>query len=132
MRFTHFLTFRDGSAVTDAERAALTALLAGTNTLASARIYLPTTTHDPYLDDGKPPSLVVQCYFAELQHLEAAFAKDGPLQALAAPTLLPSQTSATIVQEALAVRQYPVPDKMFQTPDGAPHCTYLVSCAGPT
>ena len=131
MRFTHFLTFRDGGAVTDAERAALAALLASTNTLASARIYLPTTTHDPYLDDGKPPSLVVQCYFAELQHLEAAFAKNGPLQALATPALLPSQKGAAIVQEALAARHYPVPDKIFQTPDGAPHCTYLVSYVGP-
>lgn len=131
MRFAHFLTFNGRDEPSAAEVAALAALLGQTRGLSEARIYTPAATKDPYLDDGRPPSLVVQSYFAELQALEAAFGKGGALQGLVAPDLLPSQAGVEIVQEALAVRHYPVPDPVFQTPAGVPHCTYLVSYRGP-
>ena len=131
MRFAHFLSFNGRDEPNAAEVAALAALLGQTPGLSEARIYTPAATKDPYLDDGRPPSLVVQSYFAELQALEAAFGKGGALQGLVAPDLLPSQAGVEIVQEALAVRHYPVPDPVFQTPAGVPHCTYLVSYRGP-
>lgn len=131
MRFCHFLTFTGGGDPSAAELAALSALLAATPGMSKALLYTSASTHDPYLDDGKPPSLVIQTYFSELQALEAAFTRNSPLQKLIDPTFLPSQAGTTIVQEALAVRHYKVPDANFQTPAGQPHCTYLVAYCGP-
>ena len=131
MRFVHFLNFTGGSEPSEAELAALTGVLGATPGLAKALLHTPATTHDPYLNDGRPPSLVVQSYFDDLQALEAAFAKTGPLQALAEPSLLPTQRAAAVTQEAMAARHFPVPDATFGTPPGTPHCTYLVAYVGP-
>ena len=57
MRFTHFLTCNGGDEPGAAELAALAALLGRTPGLSDARIYTPAATRDPYLDDGRPPSL---------------------------------------------------------------------------
>ena len=73
-------------------------------------IYTPAQTHDPYLDDGRPPALALQLYFADIAALEAALARDGYLQALAAPDALPSLRGAAVTQQAMLARAFPVPD----------------------
>jgi len=92
--------------------------------------YLLAEPGAPFWRDGGARHELAQ-QFAELQALEAAFGKGGALQRLAAPDLLPSQAGVDMAQEALAVRHYPVPDPVFRTPAGVPHCTYLVSYRGP-
>ena len=129
MRFCHFLNFRAAAEPSEAERRAVAGLLAATAGVVNALLHTPAATHDPYLNDGRPPSLVIQTYFDDLQALEAAFAGNGPLQRLL--ELLPNQMNDDATQEAMAVRRYPVPDANFQVPDGAPHCSYLVAYVGP-
>ncbi len=129
MRFCHFLNFRAEHEPTPSERAAVSALLADTPGVAHALLHTPASTHDPYLNDGRPPSLVIQSYFGDIQALEAAFAAGGRLQGLL--DLLPSQLNAEATQEAMAVRRFLVPDPVFQVADGAPHCSYLVAYVGP-
>ena len=89
MRFCHFLNFHAEHEPTPSERAAVSSLLAATAGVAHALLHTPASTHDPYLNDGRPPSLVIQSYFGDIQALEAAFATSGPLHGLL--DLLPSQ-----------------------------------------
>ncbi|MBU6496953.1 MAG: EthD family reductase [Rhodospirillales bacterium] len=100
--------------------AGLAAALAGVAGMARALIHTPAATHDPYLDDGAPPALVLQLYFDEIAALEAAIAPGGRLAAL--PGLAR--------QQAMLVRPFAVPDARLRTASGAPHCTYLVAYQG--
>ena len=76
----------------------------------AALIYTPAQTHDPYLDNGRPPALALQLYFADIAALEAALDRGGHLQALAAPDALPSLHGAAVTQQAMLARGFPVPD----------------------
>ncbi len=125
-----FAMFRSGTAADAAEVQATSAMLAGIAGLAKALVYTPSATHDPYLNDGAPPALGLQLYFSDIAVLEAALAPQGPLQALADGRLLPSLAGADVRQQAMLVREYPVPDARFRTPAGEPHCSYLVSYQG--
>lgn len=116
MRFCHFIVF-DGAAPEDA---AFAALLAATPGLGQALIHRPASATDPYLDDGPPPPLALQLYFAELAALEAAIGPAGHLRAV--PGL------AATSQQAMLVRRFPVPEPAFAGPP--PHCTYLVAYDG--
>ncbi|MCX7384886.1 MAG: hypothetical protein NT133_26495 [Alphaproteobacteria bacterium] len=123
MRICWFANFR-GATLTDR----LAPLLAATLGLDEALIHTSASTHDPYLDDGPPPSLALQVYFKDIAAMEAALTKGGHLQALADPAVIPGIASAT--QQAMIARPFPVPDATFRTPPGGLPCTYLVAYEG--
>jgi len=125
MTISWFAMFRGDRDVSSHELERLTELIARTPGLANGLIYTPSTTSDPYLNDGPPPVLGLQLNFSEIADLEAALAKDGHLQAL--PELLAGAEGA---QQAMLTRRFPVPDARFRTPPGDPHCTYLVAYEG--
>ena len=127
-----FLSFRlrTGSSLSVAEMAKLDAFLRATPRLAKALVYTPAHTSDPYLDDGPPPQLVLQLYFAELPHLEAALARNGHLALLLSRDEFLGLADADITQQAMLVRRFAVTDPMFRNVSGEPYCTYLVSYEG--
>jgi hypothetical protein len=110
------------------EMADLHRLLASTPKLGKALIHSPTSTSDPYVKDQGVPSLVLQLYFAELADLETATA--GHLAALSSRDAFPALARAAVAAQAMLVRRFAVPDPVFQTSPGEPHCTYLVSYEG--
>ena len=103
---------------------AIAAIVRATPGLTAARLYTPERAHDPYLDDGAPPPLVLQLYLETIGALEAAVGAGGHLQALAAR--LPRAT-----HQAMLARDFWVPDPTLRTPAGALPCTYLVHYPGP-
>lgn len=125
-----FALFRHVSAPSDTDLAWLGNFIAATPGLQRGLIYTPSSTSDPYLDDGPPPSLGLQLYFDDIAELEAAAAPDGYLRELAARGALPSLDGAGVTQQAMLVRRYPVPDATFRTPPGELPCTYLVAYEG--
>jgi hypothetical protein len=112
-----FGSFRQ--ATVDVER--LSPMIAAAPGVQQGLIYTPSSTQDPYLNDGAPPELVVQLYFANIAELETALA--DRLQELTA-------IGADATQQAMLVRRYPVPDPVFRTPPGELPCTYLVAYEG--
>ncbi|HEX2565399.1 MAG TPA: EthD family reductase [Burkholderiales bacterium] len=82
--------------------------------LQAALAHTPARAHDPFLDDGAPPQLVLQLYFASLPELEQAATRVTWPQSL-------------VSYEAMLVRRYPVRDSGA----GEPWCTYLVRYEGP-
>ena len=130
MRISYFATFHGAATLSETDRARVIVLVRATPRLAEARVYTPARAHDPYLDDGAAPALALQLYFADIADLEAALARDGHLQALAAPDALPSLAGATVDQQAMLARDFPVPDARLRTPAGGLPCTYLVHYAG--
>jgi uncharacterized protein (TIGR02118 family) len=119
-----------GVTVTQAELSWLAATIAPVPGVTWALLFTPSTTHDPYLNDGEPPALALQIYFDRIEALEAALAAGGGLMALADPAVLPSLAGATFTQQAMLVRSFAVPDPVFRTAPGAEHCTYLVAYEG--
>jgi uncharacterized protein (TIGR02118 family) len=105
--FCLFVSFAEGGAAVALN--ALRALRAG----EKARVHTPAKAHDPYLDDGAPPALVVQLYFAGLPELEAALPR------------LEKALGAGGSCEAMLVRRFTVPSPAVG------RCTYLVAYAGP-
>ena len=102
--FSLFLIFREANPVDEAR-------LVSTGT-KRALVYTPETAKDPFLNDGTPPPLILQLYFADLAVLEQACA--GPLSVFKSCTA-----------QAMAVRRFAVPNP------GTPGCTYLVAYEGP-
>lgn len=117
-----------GAVVTEAELDWLAETIAPVPRIVEALLFTPTTTHDPYLDDGPPPGLALQLYFDRIEALEAAL--DGPLMALAEPVRLPSLADASFTQQAMLARSFAVPDPIFRTPPGRHPRTYLVAYEG--
>jgi hypothetical protein len=99
-------------------------LLQGLEGVTEALVFTPATSHDPYLDDGRPPPLVLQLRFASLERLEAAL--QGAMADLAA---LPSLHGAEISEQAMLTRGFPVPAADGEPAEGLP-CTYLVAYDG--
>jgi hypothetical protein len=102
----------------------LSGVIAGTPALQEGLIFTPSSTDDPYLNDGLPPELGLQLYFGDIAALEAAVAVDGHLRQLEA------LGGVGAVQQAMLVRRYPVPEPTFHTPPGELPCTYLVAYEG--
>jgi hypothetical protein len=127
MMVTYFAIFRHDAAVSADDLRFLSQVLDTTPDLVRGLIYTPAQTHDPYLDDGRPPALAVQLYFRDIAALEAAVARDGHLAALAAPDSLPSLRGAAVTQQAMLARAFPVPDARGVS---APGCCYLVTYEG--
>jgi hypothetical protein len=135
MGFSFFLIFDHGGradlALSASDRRRFIDIVRATPGLQRAHIYTPETAADPYLDDGLPPPLAAQLDFAEIEALENALARNGHLQALAAPNALPSLAGAQITQQAMLMRTFGVPDPVYRTAPGALPCSYLVSYPGP-
>ena len=112
------------------EMAKLDGLLRAAPKLVKALVHTPSRTSDPYLDDGPPPQVVLQLYFAELRDLEAALASDGHLGVLLSRDAYPDLASADVAQQAMLVRTFAVPEPTFGNAPEAPFCTYLVSYEG--
>jgi uncharacterized protein (TIGR02118 family) len=89
------------------------ALVGGVRGLDKVHVYTPGRAHDPYLNDGPPPPLLLQLYFDALPALEAALA--GPL----------SSARRVCEVQAMLVRPFAVPE-----PRQDPLCTYLVAYEG--
>jgi hypothetical protein len=131
MLICYFATFRGAGRLSDADRARMADIAHATPGLAKALIHTPERTRDPYLDDGPSPPLALQLYFADLPDLEAALARGGALQALAAPGALASLDASTVEQQTMLTREFAVPEPRFRTPAGACPATYLVHYPGP-
>jgi hypothetical protein len=125
-----FLSFRFDTEPAAAETAKLDRLLRASPNLQKALVHTPASTSDPYVKDGPAPSLVLQLYFADLPELEAALSRAGVLRALTSGDEFPALAQADVVQQAMLVRPFVVPDPLFRTPPGERHCTYLVSYEG--
>ncbi len=129
-----FVTFwpREEERITIAadEIARVGEILEATPGLGRALVYTPARATDPYLDDGAPPPLALQLYFAELPALEAALARGGPLQALAARQSLPALGACVPTQQAMLVRRFPVPEPAIKPAADGSYCTYLVAYEG--
>ena len=125
---TQFLTWRvdaDPAARTsEAEQDAIAEILRDVPGLAHALIHTPATAHDPYLNDGPSPPLVIQLYFQNIADLEAASGDKGALQALA--TVVPSLAGAEVTEQAMLARSFPTDD----VKPAEPACTYLVTYTG--
>jgi hypothetical protein len=106
------------------DRAWLAGVIGATPALEQGIIYTPSSTSDPYLNDGAPPELALQLYFDDISALETALVTGGYLQQLA------SLGVEGATQQAMLVRRYPVPDPVFRTPVGERTCTYLVAYEG--
>ena len=74
-------------------------------------VHTPAQAQDPFLDDGAPPQLVAQIYFATLEELGAEVGD-----------LPPSK------HEVMLVRRFEVAEPRIRAD---PWCTYLVRYAGP-
>jgi hypothetical protein len=118
------------TAITEAELDWLAETIARVPGMTEASLFTPSTTHDPYLNDGQPPMLALQVYFDGIVSLKAALAPDGPLVALTGPDAPRSLASAAVSQQAMLVRSFPVPDPVFRSRDGANPRTYLVAYEG--
>jgi hypothetical protein len=127
MMLTWLATFRHDNVVTGDDVVWLRQVLAAAPGVVRGLIYTPARTHDPYLDDGRPPALALQLYFAGIAALEAALDRGGHLQALAAPDALPSLRGAAVTQQAMLARAFPVPDAGVA---GDSRCAYLVTYEG--
>jgi hypothetical protein len=125
-----FALFRHAVVPSDADLRWLARFVEATPGLRQVVIYTPSSTSDPYLDDGPPPALGLQLYFDDIAAMELAVAADGHLQGLAASGVLASLDGAGVTQQAMLVRRYPVPDATFRTPPGELPCTYLVAYEG--
>jgi len=127
-----FLSFRlrADAAVSDGELAKLNNMLRAAPEVSKALVHLPARASDPYLDDGAPPALVLQLYFAQLPQLEAALARDGHLAVLMSRDEFPALADAEVTQQAMLVRAFAVPEPAFGDTRGEPYCTYLVSYEG--
>lgn len=127
-----FLSFRAAAepiAIPSDEVARVHDLVAGLPGLRRALVHLAAArADDPYLDDGTPPALVLQLYFADLPALEAACARDGALQALADAARFPRLAACEAVQQAMLVREFAVADPRIRAEDA--YCTYLVAYEG--
>ena len=132
MKISYFLTFSNtpDATLNEADRSRFVDIVGVTPGLRSALIFTPESASDPYVKGGPAPQLAAQLYFSDIADLEAALARRGHLQALAAPGTLPSLAGATASQQAMLARAFPVPDPTFRIAPGAPYCTYLVSYEG--
>lgn len=86
--------------------------------LARTHLYTPASASDPYLDDGAPPALMLECAFTSIDALEASLAADG--------ALADSFGDTPMLQQAMLLRRFAVPSP----PPGETCCTYVVTYDG--
>ena len=126
-----FLTFRfPASPVAASDMTRLDEVLRMTPKLRKALVHASANARDPYVKDESPPQLVLQLYFDDVADLEATLSRNGHLAVLASRDEFPSIATAEIVQQAMIVRPFAVPEPAFQNARGTPYCTYLVTYEG--
>jgi uncharacterized protein (TIGR02118 family) len=113
----------------DSSQADLVGLLRATPGLTMALLHTPTAAHDPYLDDGPPPQLMLECGFPTIEALEAAIGPGGALASLATSALFPGDTSVT--QQAMIARRFPIQGMPAEHAGASPLCSYMVAYEGP-
>ena len=86
--------------------------------LERAHLYTPASASDPYLDDGAPPALMLECAFSSIERLEASLIADGAFADLFGDT--------PILQQAMVLRHFAVPS----APPAETCCTYVVTYDG--
>ena len=85
----YFLSFTlAGARLTQADRDRLVRRLQRMPGLAKALVFTPDVAHDPYLDDGPCPALMLECSFPDIEPLEKVLAPAGHFATL--PSLMPS------------------------------------------
>jgi len=104
------------------------ALLRAVPACTAALVHTPARARDPFLDDGAPPALVLQLYFARLLDLESAAGPGGAVARLAGA--LAGHTGAAPRWEAMLTRRFDVPAPR-PADDTEPWCSYLVAYEGP-
>lgn len=135
MTIAWFAHFRDHNApdqkITDEERLHVMRIVAATPGLKQGLVFTPwPPLEDLFFDDGLPPQLALELYFDDIADLERALAKDGHLQALTLDGALPSLRGATVEEQAMLARGFATPDPQFRTPEGQPHCSFIVHYPG--
>jgi hypothetical protein len=136
LTFAYFATFHDHERpdlrITATELAGVLDVVATTPALRRGLVFTPEATRDPYKSahDGPSPQLALELYFERIDRLEHALARNGHLQALAQPDMLPSLAGVAVTQQAMVARPFPVPDPVFRTEPGGLPCTYLVHYGG--
>jgi len=127
-----FLSFRlrGNRLIPAGEMVKLEEVLRAIPNLRKGLLHVPARASDPYLDDGPPPQLLLQLYFAELPDLEAALARDGHLAVLMSSDKFPALADADVTQQAMLVRPFAVPEPKFTNASAEPYCTYLVAYEG--
>jgi hypothetical protein len=134
MTIAYFLTFHDKAKpnlyLGDAEMKRVHDIVAATPRLERGLVLTPWDVKGLFFDDGHPPQLAFELYFDNIADLEAALAPEGHLHALAEPATVPSLKGATVTQQAMLARAFPVPDARFRTAKGKPFCSYMVHYPG--
>lgn len=135
MSFAFFLSFENRSGESATLRAQthpiLRDLLSNVGGLERALIFTPETAQDQFNDDGAPPPLSLQLYFAELPALETAVSADGPLQPLVGTGILGEIGEAMASQQTFYVRAFPVDDPVVRPGASGLPCSYVVHYPGP-
>jgi hypothetical protein len=116
--------------ISDSDRKAVSDILHRTPRLLKAHIFTPAVIDGPFPEDGYPPQLGLQLYFAELPELEAAIAPEGQLQALAAPGRFPSLSGTVVTQQAMLTRPFSTSPPRSQASSDEWPCSYLVHYPG--
>ena len=124
-----FLSFSIEGRVPTDELCGLDQLLGATPWLLKALVHTPSIAKHPYTNEGPPPGLVLQLYFADLLNLEACLSRGGCLRALESRTQFPMLASADVTEQAMLVRSFDVALPRYES-RGAEYCSYLVSYEG--
>jgi uncharacterized protein (TIGR02118 family) len=125
----YFLTFMAETPFAPSDMTALIHILQNVPGMTAALVHTPAQAHDPYLNDGPPPQLMIECTFPTIEALEGALAADGALAPLA-EGVLPSLTGAVVTQQAMLARPFAVPDAALRSAPDEPFCTYQVAYEG--
>ena len=134
MTISYFVFFdngeRPGTPISESDRERISGIIRGTPGLLKAHVLTPAVVDGPFSDDGYPPQLALQLYFADLPELEAVIATDGHLQALASPGDLPSLAGTAVAQQAMLTRVFPTAMPQNGSISNTSRCSYLVHYPG--
>jgi len=130
MTFCYFLTVNGKSTASVDQLDSALIQLAKISGITEVRAHSPANAIDPMLDDGQPPALVLQLFFADIASLEAANLADGPIQTATAPVIDAIGVDA-VTQQAMLARRFDVPQPIAPSTHTEPVCTYLVRYEGP-
>jgi len=123
MSVAWFAGFSREAALSDADRAWLDPVLVATPAVSRPLVHAPASTHDPNLDDGRAPALVLQRYFDDEAGMNGA---QRHLQILATPEELPSLRGAVATHQVMRMRAFRVPEPR----QSSAMCVYHVAYEG--
>jgi hypothetical protein len=110
----------------------VTNVISSLKRLARGLVFTPTETKTEHFfaNDPPAPALALQLNFAAIADLEHILRRDGALQSLASDDALPSLRGARVTHQAMMERVFPIDQPRFETPTGAPPCSYIVHYPG--